>query len=67
MSRTDGRDYKRIVVKAGTSLLTKGTNNLDLQIINSLVDQISSLQLKGKEMILVSSGAVAAGREAINT
>ena len=67
MSRTDGRDYKRIVVKAGTSLLTKGTNNLDLQIINSLVDQISSLQLKGKAMILVSSGAVAAGRVAINT
>ncbi len=67
MSRTYGRDYKRIVVKAGTSLLTKGTNNLDFQIINSLVDQIASLQFRGKEMILVSSGAVAAGREAINS
>jgi glutamate 5-kinase len=69
MSNSDGRivshDYKRIVVKAGTSLLTGGTGRLDMPVISNIVTQICTLQNKNKEITLVSSGAVAAGREVI--
>ena len=59
------RTYQRIVVKAGTGLLTRGADRLDPQIMASLVDQIARLHLDGKELMLVSSGAVAAGRHAL--
>lgn len=69
MSNTDDRivshEYKRIVVKAGTSLLTGGTGQLDMPTISNIVKQICDLQNKGKEVTLVSSGAVAAGREVL--
>ena len=69
MSNTDDRivshDYKRIVVKAGTSLLTGGTGKLDTAVISNIVSQICDLQNQGKELTLVSSGAVAAGREVL--
>ncbi|MBS20402.1 MAG: glutamate 5-kinase [Chloroflexi bacterium] len=69
MSNTDDRivshDYKRIVVKAGTSLLTGGTGKLDTAVISNIVSQICDLQNQGKEITLVSSGAVAAGREVL--
>ena len=57
--------YDRIVVKAGTSLLTSGTDHLDLKLMESLVNQISDLHSQGLEMVLVSSGAVAAGRQVL--
>ena len=50
----------RIVVKAGTSLLTGGTDRLDGDVMASLVAQVAELRSRGSEMILVSSGAVAA-------
>lgn len=53
----------RIVVKVGTSTLTGGTPNLNRQRMLELVQQIALLHQKGREMILVSSGATAAGRE----
>lgn len=53
--------YKRIVVKVGTSTLTYPTGLLNIRKIESLVDCISDLQNSGKEMVLVSSGAVSAG------
>ncbi|MFL2756639.1 MAG: hypothetical protein ACJ0BE_05205 [Dehalococcoidia bacterium] len=69
MNNTDNRivsnDYKRIVIKAGTSLLNGGTGELDMAMISNIVDQICSLQSQNKEIILVSSGAVAAGREVL--
>ena len=55
--------YKRIVAKFGTSLLTAGTGRLDLEVMASLVEQVARLRHKGVEVILVSSGAVAAGRQ----
>jgi len=55
--------YHRIVVKFGTSLLTSGTDHLDLQVMASLVQQVAQLHRQGKEIIIVSSGAIAAGRE----
>ena len=56
-------EYKRIVVKLGTNLLTAGTGRLDTKIIADLVRQIAELHARGHEIILVSSGAIAAGRE----
>jgi len=55
--------YHRIVVKFGTSLLTSGTSHLDLQVMANLVQQAAQLHCQGKEMVIVSSGAIAAGRE----
>jgi glutamate 5-kinase len=54
---------QRIVVKLGTSTLTGGTPHLDRQRILEIVQQIARLHQEGREMILVSSGAQAAGRE----
>ncbi len=51
---------KRIVVKVGSGVLTK-KNSLNLDVINSIANQICALHDKGLEVILVSSGAMAAG------
>lgn len=55
--------YHRIVAKFGTSLLTSGTDHLDLEIMAKLVQQVAQLHHERKEIIIVSSGAIAAGRE----
>lgn len=52
--------YKRIVIKVGTNLLTDG-KGIKKTFMKSLVDQLSSLHAKGKEIILVSSGAIGMG------
>ena len=54
--------YARIVVKAGTALLTGGDDQLDRKMMLALVEQVARLHAGGAEVILVSSGAVAAGR-----
>ena len=54
-------DAKRWVVKVGSALLTNNGQGLDLQAITRLVDQIEQLLKADKEVVLVSSGAVAAG------
>lgn len=54
-------EYKRMVVKAGTGVLTGGTDRLDLEVMSSLVGQIARVHQAGAEVILVTSGAVAAG------
>ena len=59
--------YNRIIVKAGTSLLTSGSGQLDLSILENLVFQIAELQRRGYQIVLVSSGAVAVGRSAMNS
>ena len=58
--------YRRVVVKAGTTLLTHEADHLNLQVMATLVDQIARLHLSGVETILVSSGAVAAGRHVLS-
>ena len=55
---------RRIVIKVGSAVIT-GAEGLDLRVINRLADQIAALHDRGLEIILVSSGAVAAGRKAI--
>ena len=58
-----GRDgYRRLVVKLGTNLLTAGTDRLDLEVMAGLVGQVARLHRDGYEVIIVSSGAIAAGR-----
>ena len=57
--------YKRIVVKAGTNLLTGGTDQLDPAAMGALVDQVAELRRSGHEVFLVTSGAIAAGRHAL--
>ncbi|CAA0122539.1 Glutamate 5-kinase [Halioglobus japonicus] len=52
---------RRWVVKVGSALLTDDGRGLDERIIGSLVDQLAQLQAAGHEVVLVSSGAVAAG------
>lgn len=55
--------YKRVVAKVGTTLLTAGTGRLDLQVMASLVAQVAALCKKGTDVVIVTSGAVAAGRQ----
>ncbi|MBI4285015.1 MAG: glutamate 5-kinase [Chloroflexi bacterium] len=54
--------YRRIVAKFGTKLLTGGTSHLNQEVMASLVGQIAGLQRQGAEMLIVTSGAIAAGR-----
>jgi glutamate 5-kinase len=54
--------YQRIVAKFGTALLTSGGDDLDKGIMSRLVGQLAKLHNQGREVILVSSGAIAAGR-----
>jgi glutamate 5-kinase len=52
---------KRVVVKVGSAILASG-DGLDLSRVESLANDLASLHDTGREVILVSSGAVAAGR-----
>ncbi len=54
--------YRRIVVKLGTSLLTGGSGKLNEDIMSNLVGQVARLHHQGLELVVVSSGAIAAGR-----
>jgi glutamate 5-kinase len=54
--------YHRVVAKLGTSLLTGGSDQLDQNIMSSLVNQVAQLHKQGQEIIIVSSGAIASGR-----
>jgi glutamate 5-kinase len=55
--------FQRIVVKFGTTLLTGGSPRLNEERMADLVRQVASLHEQRVEIFMVSSGAVAAGRE----
>lgn len=57
----DLTDKKRIVVKVGTSTLTHKTGRLNIRRVEKLVKTLADLQNSGKEIILVSSGAIGLG------
>jgi len=57
--------HERIVVKLGTSTLTNGGKGLSLPRLVDLVRQVSALQSAGQQVVLVSSGAIAAGRQTL--
>ena len=54
---------RRLVIKVGTNVLTAGTDRLNRPRIVDLARQIADAYSQGVEVVLVSSGAVAAGRE----
>ncbi|ERH02458.1 MAG: glutamate 5-kinase [Halonotius sp. J07HN6] len=56
----------RVVVKAGTNSLTDDDSNLSLDKLDKLVDDIADLRDRGKQVVLVSSGAVGAGKGRID-
>ena len=55
--------YQRIVVKFGTSVLTGGTPSLNHPHMVELVRQCAAVQSQGTDVIICSSGAIAAGHE----
>lgn len=62
MTRNGLKEAKRIVIKIGTSILTDKEGNIDINYIRSIAKQISKLRKDGKEIIMVSSGAIGCGR-----
>ncbi|HEV8574434.1 MAG TPA: glutamate 5-kinase [Dehalococcoidia bacterium] len=54
--------YHRIVAKFGTNVLTGGSDRLSTEVMTSLVGQVVALHDRGAEVIVVTSGAIAAGR-----
>ncbi|NDV25296.1 glutamate 5-kinase [Desulfovibrio sp. JC010] len=69
MSRTNNRiqtlkEAKRVVVKIGSAVLTTD-EGINLGLICRLADQLATLHERGVDIVLVSSGAVAAGRNSI--
>ena len=60
------RAYRRIVVKFGTNLLTAGTDRLDTKVMSALVGDVARLRRQGAEVIVVTSGAIAAGRQRLS-
>lgn len=61
MNRNEFSKAKRIVIKIGSSLLTAGGRGLNQAAISGWVEQMAALKQQGKDVILVSSGAVAEG------
>ncbi len=56
------KDKKRIVIKIGSSSLTHaGTGNLNLSKMEKLVRMLTDLRNQGRDVVLVSSGAIAVG------
>ncbi len=62
MTRDDASKAQRIVVKAGTNSLTDDESNLDRLKLDKLVNDVMDLVGDGREVILVSSGAIGAGK-----
>lgn len=54
-------ECRRVVVKVGSSSLTTAAGGLDERRLTLLVDVLAKARLSGREVILVSSGAIAAG------
>jgi glutamate 5-kinase len=64
--RPEWRDARRIVVKIGSALLVeRATGRLRSTWLNSIADDVKALVADGREVILVSSGAIALGRHVL--
>lgn len=60
-TRASFKNAKRVVIKVGTSTLTYDNGNFNLQRFKELAFVLSDLKNKGLDIVLVSSGAIAAG------
>ncbi len=65
MQRELLKKARRIVVKIGSRVLTSEDDGLDAGVIGRLAAEIAALRREKREVIIVSSGAVAAGRKAL--
>lgn len=63
MQREDLKSVKRIVVKVGSSTITHSNGKCDFARIDRLARELADWQNRGKQMILVTSGAVAVGMD----
>lgn len=64
--RPEWRDARRIVIKIGSALLVdRATGRLRSTWLNSIADDVKALVSDGREVILVSSGAIALGRHVL--
>src|SRR5205823_107983 len=59
------KDVSRIVVKLGTGVLTDSRKQLDPAQLEQIVAQVAALRATGKEVVVVTSGAVGAGMGAL--
>jgi glutamate 5-kinase len=65
-ARPEWTRAKRIVVKIGSALLTdRATGQLKADWLASLLDDVAELTRQGKQVVIVSSGAIALGRHAL--
>jgi glutamate 5-kinase len=56
------KTVKRVVIKIGSRVLTDPEGALDMAVISRICDEIAQLRQQGLEVVVVSSGAIAAGR-----
>jgi glutamate 5-kinase len=61
VTRTEISTARRIVVKVGSSSLTTRAGGIDVERVNALVNVVAQKRLAGTQIVLVSSGAIAAG------
>jgi glutamate 5-kinase len=60
------KKYKRVVVKIGSSLFARDNHKLDTALVSNIAKQISDLIKQDKEVVVVSSGAIALGMSILN-
>lgn len=53
--------YRKVVVKIGSTLITDGGRGLDRKLIAACAEQMAALRTKGVDVVLVSSGSIAEG------
>ena len=58
--------HRRVVLKVGTNLLTGGGEQLDPAVMGAIADQVAAARDDGCAVILVTSGAIAAGRDRLS-
>lgn len=56
-------DYKRVVIKIGSNILTNAEGQLDLNNLRNLIDQITYIHSKGVEVSVVTSASIVCGSE----
>ena len=59
-------DARRWVIKVGSALLTNDGRGLDASVVRMLADQLVALRSQGRDVVLVSSGAIVAGLARLN-
>jgi len=66
MDRNNITESNRVVIKFGTNILTNDEGEVSLPRVYSFIEDVSNLKKSGKEIILVTSGAVGLGKKKLN-